>query len=385
MRSPRISGLKVRRIYRYWIAVRLYRAQLGLSLRVTLAALLSLAVAQSLDLPLPLWAALTAIIVTQMSVGRSLKATINYLSGTLGGAVYGAGIAVFVPHSSETALLAALAIAVAPLALIAAINSNLSAAPITGVIVILLPEFTHASPVASAVDRVIEVALGGCIGFVVSLLVLPSNAHRLAIEAAAGALDQMARALVDLMAGLKKGRDIDSLHRIQDHLGEALVQLSTIAAEAEHERSARLAAGPDTRPLMSTLLRLRHDLVMIGRVTLAPLPEILQARLQSPLAQVEAAIADCLRASSAALRARRPPPSPDRVESSFAAYAAEVAAIRGEGLTRSLPGDSAERFFTLGFAFEQMHQDLQELEARVVEWAEPSKRARRAIADRVVR
>ena len=96
--------------------VRRRRAQLALSIRVTIAALAALALAQLLHLPLPLWAVLTAVIVTQMSVGRSLKATIDYLVGTLGGAIYGGAIGVFIPHSSEIALLAVLALAVAPLA-----------------------------------------------------------------------------------------------------------------------------------------------------------------------------------------------------------------------------------------------------------------------------
>jgi uncharacterized membrane protein YccC len=70
---------------------------------------MSLAAAQSLQLPLPLWAVLTAVIVTQMSVGRSLKATFDYLVGTLGGAIYGGAIGVLIPHSDEIALLAVLA------------------------------------------------------------------------------------------------------------------------------------------------------------------------------------------------------------------------------------------------------------------------------------
>ena len=144
-----------------------------LSIRVTIAALVSLALAQFLHLPLPLWAVLTAVIVTQMSVGRSLKATFDYLVGTLGGAIYGGAIGVLVPHSTEIALLAVLAVAVAPLALIAAINPRLSVAPITAIIVLLLPEITHGSPLASAIDRVIEVALGGVTGSVVSVLLLP--------------------------------------------------------------------------------------------------------------------------------------------------------------------------------------------------------------------
>ena len=127
---------------------------MALSLRVTIAALASLALAQLLQLPLPLWAVLTAVIVTQMSVGRSLKATFDYLVGTVGGAIYGGAVAVLVPHSNEIALLAVLALAVAPLALIAAINPRFSVAPITAIIVLLVPMITHASPIASALDRV---------------------------------------------------------------------------------------------------------------------------------------------------------------------------------------------------------------------------------------
>ena len=70
--------------------------------RVTVAAMGALAIALAFGLKLPLWAVLTSIIVTQMSVGRSLKATRDYLVGTLGGAIYGATVAVLVPHSGES-------------------------------------------------------------------------------------------------------------------------------------------------------------------------------------------------------------------------------------------------------------------------------------------
>ena len=349
--------------------------QLALSIRVTIAALAALAFAQLLHLPLPLWAVLTAVIVTQMSVGRSLKATLDYLVGTLGGAVFGGAIAVFIPHSNEIALLAVLALAVAPLAFIATLNPRFSAAPITAVIVLLLPEITHGSPIASAFDRVIEVALGGVTGAVVSVLLLPSNARPLVIGAAARTLVQMARALGELLAGLTHGLDVDSLHRIQDGIGEALVQMNVVGAEAEHERSAGLAVGPDVGPLLRTLLRLRHAVVMIGRAAIAPLPEPFRTRLQAPLAHAGAAFADYLRASSAALLAHRGPPSLNAVDVALKTYAAEIEALRREGLTRTLPSEAAERIFALGFALEQMHHNFKDLERCVAEWAGASKEA----------
>ncbi len=352
------------------------RAQLALAIRVTVAAIASLALAQFLHLHLPLWAVLTAVIVTQMNVGRALKATIDYLLGTLGGAIYGGALGVLIPHSSEMALLGVLALAVAPLAFIAAINPRLSVAPITTIIVLLVPTITHVSPIASALDRVLEVALGGVTGLVVSFLLLPSSAHRQVAEAAARTLERMARPLGELLAGLTKGLDVDALHRIQDGIGQALVRLDAVGAEAERERTARVAVGADTGPLLRTLLRLRHDLVMIGRAASSQLPETIGMRLEPSLARTGAALADYLGSSAAALRGR-PPRSLNAVDSALDAYAAETAALRREGLTQNLPGDAAERLYALGFAFEQMRNNLKDLERCVAEWAGPSEAAGR--------
>lgn len=73
------------------------KTQLGLAVRVTVAATGAYALATALHLLLPLWAVLTSIIVTQMSVGRSLKATRDYMLGTIGGAIYGGAIAILIP------------------------------------------------------------------------------------------------------------------------------------------------------------------------------------------------------------------------------------------------------------------------------------------------
>ena len=371
----------MKRITRLWRSLRALvhrrRVQLALSIRVTIAALVALALAQLLQLPLPLWAVLTAVIVTQMSVGRSLKATFDYLAGTLGGAIYGGAIGVLIPHSSEIALLAVLALAVGPLAFIAAINPRFSVAPVTAIIVLLIPIMTHASPLASALDRVMEVALGGVTGLIVSFFFLPSNAHPLVVAAAARTLNQMARALGELLAGLTHGLDMDALHRIQDGIGQALVQMNAVGAEAEHERSWCLAFGPESGPLLSTLLRLRNDLLMIGRAATTPLPEAFASRLASPIAQLGAAFADYLRASGAALLAGRGPPSLDSVESAFDVFSGEMAAVRREGLTRSLAADAAEHFFALGFVLEQMHNNVKDLERCVAEWAGLPKEAGR--------
>ena len=348
--------------------------RLTLALRVTTAAALALAIAQALGLPLPLWAVLTAVIVTQMSVGRSLKSALDYLLGTLGGALYGGAIAVFIPHSHELALLAVLALAVAPLAAVAAFYPSLGAAPITAIIVLLVPTMTRATPLASALDRVLEVVVGGSVGFAVSFLLLPARAQLQVAETAARTLEQMARVLRTLLSDVSEGMGTEDLHRQQDGIGRSLVELSTTAAEAERERSARLVVGADTGPLLRTLLRVRHDIVIIGRTAQLPLPEPLQSRLAPVLTRLAGAVADYLGQCAGALRARRPAPPSLSVAALFDAFSAEVVAIREQGLTRALRADAAERFFALGFALEQMRQNFKDLERCVTDRAALSSR-----------
>jgi hypothetical protein len=357
---------------RFSSAMRSRKAQLALALRVTMAAAVAFAVATALHLMLPLWAVLTSLIVTQMSVGRSLKATRDYMFGTVGGAIYGAAIAVMIPHSGEGGLLALLVLAVAPLAFIAAINPSLNAATVTAVIVLLVPTFRHVNPLDSAIDRMIEVMVGALTGLLVSFFVLPSRAHAQIRLSAARTLELIAAALSELLAGLTRGRDNDALHQIQDTIGAALVDLNATGAEAERERAARLSAGPDTGPLLRTILRLRHDVVMIGRASVAPLPSELQARLAAPLAKVSDVIVTYLRSMATALRTGVGAPAIWPIHKALQGYAAEVASLRGEGLTRGLPGDVAERFFALGFSLEQMRQNLKDLERCVAEWSETS-------------
>src|SRR5882724_10083605 len=366
------SGMIMAFPKRLFDRLRSRKTQLALAVRVTVAAIAAFAIATALHLMLPLWAVLTSLIVTQMSVGRSLKATRDYMLGTIGGAIYGGAIAVLIPHSGEGGLLALLVLAVTPLAFIAAINPSLSSATVTAVIVLLLPAIHQSNPLDSAIDRVSEVTVGALTGLAVSFLVLPSRAISQIRANAARLLELLATAFDALLAGLTHGLDNDALHRIQDGIGAAVTNLHATGAEAERERAVRLSSGPDTGPLLRTILRLRHDVVMIGRECGVALPSNVQARLDAPLSGVREAIAGHLREVAAALRNSTRPPEFQPVDLALQAYAGEVAAVRSDGLIRGLPGDVAERFFALGFSLEQMRQNLGDLHRCVAEWSETS-------------
>ena len=348
---------------------RRHRLQLILALRVTLGALGAYALAQALHLRLPLWAVLTSLIVTQMSLGRSLKVATDYLLGTFIGVGYGGALAILIPHTNEWALLGVLALAVAPLALIASFRANFNVLPVTAVIVLLVPSMQHVSPAVSALDRVLEVVVGGAIGFLVSVLVWPSRGHELTTDAAADMLSLIANALAELLREVTRAPDAQRLRRIQDSIGTALARLYAIGAEAEHERAARLTSAPDTGPLLRTLLRLRHDIVILGRAAGCELPAEVVRRLSPTTQPIAEATTDFLRASGAALRELRPAPPLDAVDTAFKAYADVFGAVRREGLTRDMSGETVERLFALAFALDQIREHLSDLHRVVGEWA----------------
>jgi uncharacterized membrane protein YccC len=336
----------------------------------------TLVLAQALHFPLYLWTVLTAVILTQVSFGRSIKATIDYLIGTLGGVIYAGAVGVLVPHTGEPSLAAALAIAAAPVALLAAIRPAFTVAPVTAVLVILAPTLTHISPIESAYYRMVEVLLGGAAALAVSFLVFPARAHDLTIEAAARMLELQAQALRELFAGFTRGLQVPEIDRIQNRVGGAFADLETIGTEAKRERMSYLAWGPDPGPLLRTLLRLRHDLVMIGRAAIEPLPEAFQMRLGPALQSVADTAAKYLRESAVSLIARRNAPPIEPVERASDTYAAGIEALRKEGLIGSLPAETVERIFALGFALEQLRQNSRDLQRCVNESARMSIMAR---------
>jgi uncharacterized membrane protein YccC len=287
------------------------------------------------------------VVVTQVSVGGSLRATPEYVIGTLGGVVYATLVGVLVPHLGPLALAGVLALTVAPLAGAAALNPSFRVAPFTAVIVLLISNELGEGPLESALYRLLEVMLGGAVAVTVSLLVFPERAYGLGLDAAARALDQLAQVLPELLAGFSRKLDLDEVRRIQDATGEAVANCQAIAAEAKRERFVNLVAEPDPGPLARTLLRLRHDLVIIGRAAVVPLPEILLGRLAPLLARLGAGASEYLRESASARRSRRSPPPLDPITTAFEAYTSEIAALRHQGLMRGLSRAKSSAYLRL--------------------------------------
>jgi uncharacterized membrane protein YccC len=352
---------------RGWVTAK--AAALRLCFRMTVAGLLAYALAEMLALPQGYWAVFSSIIIMQASVGGSVKATIDRLIGTIGGAVAGAVVADFVPHQNLVTLAIALVVALVPLTLLAALRPNYRVAPLTAVIVLMTPGAQQLGPLGSAFYRILEITLGSLVGLVVSLVVLPARAHGLVIGAVARMLGHLADLLGDWLAILAGSGDRTRITQLQDDIRAGMARLEIVAGEARHERRTYLTNEFDPDPLVRTVVRLRNDLVMIGRAGGEPLPEPIVMRLREPMEQVSAAGQSFLRACAEALQDRKIPPPLDAVEQALGNFIATIEELRREGVTRGFPADSVGRLFALNFALEQLRHNLEDFRDRVSECA----------------
>ena len=141
-------------------------------------------------------------------------------------------------------------------------------------------------------------------------------------------------------------------------------------AEAERERPLRLSADPFTGPLFRTLMRLRHDLVIMGRAARYPIPASLKASLHAPLNTVGEEIGRHLQACSSALKSKSGAPDSAKLDAALTLYASELEALRRAGKLRRLPMEALEQLLATSFALDQTRFDLRDLNRCVDEWAE---------------
>jgi len=346
------------------------KAQIRFCLRLTIAAVLAFTLMQFWTLPLRgLWAVLTAVVLMQTSIGASLRATSEYVIGTLAGALYASIVGVGLPHIATVPMAVTLTVAVAPLAYLAALSPSFRVAPFTAILVIILaPQFSE-SPIVSALTRLGEVVLGGAVALTVSVLIFPDRAHGFGVTAAQRVLDQLAAVLPRLLAGLSTPIPVEDINVMQDSVGAAVTTFQNLVDETRREQFIGLPLHPDPGPFSRTLLRLRHDLVILGRAAAKLLPDSMIVRLEPLLSAIAATAEQELRACSAALASRKSVPDSARLEAAIDAYVAEVAALRREGLTLPLSENDAEQLFAVGFALEQIRQNFRDLERAVAEWS----------------
>lgn len=346
------------------------RPRLTQAVRMTVASLATFGLAEALGLPQGYWAVITALIVTQSSVGGSLKAALDRFLGSVVGACYGGAVAFAIPHHGGASTFAALFVAVAPLTIAAAVSAGFRIAPITAIIVLLSTTGSTLGPLAFALDRILEIGLGCVVGLAVSLLVAPARAARAVTEQAAG----LARLLAGQLEALARLETVETpeVKALPPAVRRSLARLETLAGEAARERRSRLSTAPDPDPLLRTLMRLRHDLVLLRRAITEADADVLRIHLAGAWETAANAAAARLRDLAEALAAgRRPTGDEAALAAAIVGYRDAIDGMRRRQVTRTLPTDGVGRIFWLAFSLEQLRRNLDDLAARANDFATP--------------
>lgn len=339
-----------------------HRARLWLALHMMISTTLAYALATALRLSQGYWAVLTAIIVTQSSVGGSLKAVIDRLVGSICGALVGALAAVLLPSHTPITLGLVLVGAITPLVLLTAYAPHYRIAPVTAVIVLLSSSGATLGPLGYALNRVMEITLGSVVGLAVSVLIAPARAHVHLCEAAAETALLLAEIMTALEPAVRTGAP--DLGKLPTRVQAALNRLSTAAQEAAHERRSRLSDHPDPEPLFRTLRRLQQDILTLNRMFVTPWPDRVHAALAPPWSAYAKAASAELCALAVALPCRHPPPGSSAARTAMADFIAAIETIRQEGITSALPTDVLARILGSAFGIEQLQRDLDDFVER---------------------
>lgn len=311
------------------------------------------------------WAVFTVLIVMQGSIGGTLGAATDRLIGTIAGALLGGAAAVLMPPSA-LGLGGALAVVTGATVLMATARPQLKAAPVTAAIMLL----THNPALAEqrfVVDRVLEIALGGFIGVLTSVLVLPARSRTLLVERIAAVLGEMAGLLESHAAALDGG---ERQAVAPDHVAirQALTAIEQAMGDAERERSSGLADHRIPAAVPRTLWRMRNDIVLIGRAIDVPLPQPAAVWLAPAAAGLLRAEAEHIGRCGAALRSGTFAAEGDAAAHGDA-FRAALDQLRGDHPGRSLRFDEAGRVFGMAFALEQLQRDVADLALRIGEVA----------------
>jgi hypothetical protein len=162
---------------------------------------------------------------------------------------------------------------------------------------------------------------------------------------------------------------------LHDRIRTVLERCVAAAGDAARERASYLSDAPDPDPLVRSLRRISHDLVILARALPAPLPEPMRGRLAEPAQRVAAAVDGYLAAIAEALKQGAAPPAFDRVKQAAAGFDEAIAGVRHDGLIVPLAVADAERIFGVAFGLQQLFANIEELANRAAEIAgAPSER-----------
>jgi hypothetical protein len=154
---------------------------------------------------------------------------------------------------------------------------------------------------------------------------------------------------------------------LHDRIRGAIERCAAAASDAARERASYLSDAPDPDPLVRSLRRISHDIIMLARVLSNPLPEPLSVRLAGPAKRVGSAAGEFLTKLVDALNRNTAVPPLVSLKQALSEYEQTIAELRRDRLMVPLSAEDAERVFGTAFALQQLVGNLADLADRVGE------------------
>lgn len=333
------------------------------ALRVMIACTITYAISQHLHLQQGYWAVFTVLIVMQASVGATAGAAFDRLVATVAGAVLG-GIAVFVTPQEPLAIGIALICVVGVSSFVAVRVPRLRNAGLTAAIVML----THSTAVPVeifVIDRIAEITLGGVVGVLASLFILPTRSRTMVLDRFGSALDVMAQILRRLAAGVEKGEPV-SATEANIALRQSLMATEALLTDAQRERAFWLTRQGISEAIPRSLWRIRNDMTYLSHIVETPFPPAIVEAIGPQAGGMLEAQARFAEACGRALRAGGEI-DPDVLSAGDAAFDAAFSTLQTSEAAQSMGFSETGRLFGLDFTLRRMRQNFLDLADRIRE------------------
>jgi uncharacterized membrane protein YccC len=231
--------------------------------RTLISCVLSYGAAKLATLPELYWAVITTlVVVTQPSLNQALNTGRDQITGAVIGGVVGVVGLVAILRGAQPLIV--FAIALVPLAALAAWRPTLRLACVTLVIVVLVPASGMGSPFERPIDRVLEILIGAGAALIVAFL-MPNRAINTAHDRAS----EIVLALGELVALYLRKPD-DATHAEDLHRHSAAAEQALDDAITEAGREHIIVPVKRTREnvidkVAPMLTRLHRDALFLGQ------------------------------------------------------------------------------------------------------------------------
>ncbi len=339
------------------ISMRLEPSQVRHALRVGIAAVSTLIIAELFKLEQGYWAVISAIIVMHATMGRSLTAGWARILGTAVGATLSA-IAVMLLGDTPLSLGLAIFLTLLVCAYLTYLHEAFRMAGVTAGIVILVGA-GEASIVHTAFVRFLEISLGVAVAMVVSMFVLPSRATAGLLKGIADNLDTEATLYGTLVSGcLDNMYDEDNVSELKSSIHTSQNANATLLNEARKEPTGLSKRRLVVSNIVDWELRLFEDLLSLDHAARELASEALHQRMRKSLSSLGKATEQALSAMAASLRDERPRPKADSPEADALRVALHevehgLAELRRRKESASYSLIEVSHFFSLVFAMRE--------------------------------